>query len=166
MKKHLLKIFLVSVIAIIIGCLIININNPTEKAGKRFINEYYSQYEKGEELNEIIESLPFNKKPFDEFIEKHFAPLVTEDCLDILIANRYIPKINILQTNIKKVDIDKYLFNNKTNFENKVHYSFKLDISIADYDDSITKKQVEGVIIMEKVDKKWLVSYFKVAPLT
>lgn len=158
------KIFIPIGIITLIAILLLNRTSASEKAALNFVNVYYSQYEKSDEINTLgtlTSDGKINVELFNEFINDNFSELVTDEGLDELLVNRYIPNFKVIKSDIKKVEVVDFTVINTSKTETGIQYNFAIDLKITKHDNSIENFDTNGWIILENIDGKWKISGFR-----
>ncbi|NLY77719.1 MAG: hypothetical protein GX080_06490 [Tissierellia bacterium] len=156
MRKVSIILLLVFLAVFCVGC---NSNKGPQAKAEKFLNAYYSQYEKKDEIEEIFESGDLNGTDSDElvivsdgvqeqkikdFIDRNFKDMLTERGRDLLVSNRLIPKADVLDSDIVKATIVKVEFD--TSEDDNENLSFSLDIDYEHEDGSNTNSSEKGWI--------------------
>lgn len=163
MNNTVKKFALVGII-IILALFMQNRTSAPEKAALNFINVYYSQYEKSEEITTLATLTSDGKISvdlFNDFINHNFGELVTDEGLDELLANRYIPNFKVIKSNIKKVEVVDLIISNASKTEKGIQYNFKVDLKVTNRDNSIEQENKDGWIILENINEEWKINGFR-----
>lgn len=163
MKDIIKKLALVGIIVLLV-IFLLNRTSASEKVALNFIKIYYSQYEKSEEIRKLATLTSdgkINVDLFNDFINDNFGELITDEGLDELLANRYIPNLKVVKSNIKKVEVVDFIINNSSKTEKGIQYIFEVDIKVTKRDNSIEQKNKKGWIILEDINGEWKINGFR-----
>ncbi|MDF2594418.1 MAG: hypothetical protein K0R69_759 [Clostridia bacterium] len=153
-----LALFLALLVALgFIGC---NAYDNKEEVAIDFINSYYSQYEKKDDLEELTKSQLYHTK-IDAFVVQIFGDLLTEKGKEKLAANRIIPKLDVLDSNINKATASNFKFEEADNYPEGT-LSFRALITNAYDDSSESEFEVTGLIRIVDDNEKYRVDNFKI----
>lgn len=160
MKKFVLILLLL--ICMSITMILFNNNSSTkERVALNFIQAYYLQYEKRDEIKELIDKGLIDVELFEEYARDYVGHIVTEECLKSLIANRYVPKITVVNTNIKNVKVVDRSFACTSKSNDIEQYDFEISLKMTRDDESIENLCKKGWIVLKKIDGQWLVDGFR-----
>ncbi len=154
--KKTLTLFLALLVALaFIGC---NAYDNKEEVAIDFINSYYSQYEKKDALEELSKS-QFSATKTDAFIIQIFGDLLTEKGKEKLVANRIIPKLDVLNSTVNKAKASGFKFQKA---DNQVEGTLSFSALITnEHDDSKESEfEVTGLIRIVDDNEKYRVDNF------
>lgn len=174
-KKACIILVFITIVLFFTSC---NYRNEYEEKAEKFINLYYSQYEKKIEIEEILtfndniisaeaESSTYGihdnifEKKIEEYFEQNFDDIITEDEKLRLIRNRVIPNADAINSDIVKATVSSIEFDESNN-QNEYTLLFSAIIIYEHVDGENTKSEEKGIISLAKDDDGIKVNYFEI----
>lgn len=159
-SKYVLIFILVFVLAIFVGCS--KASDDAEQMTKVFLTQFYNfDYEKSDEILKPLKSGEILKQDYLDSVYNEFKPLMTDEALKTLLANRtYFRNILFCSNNncslkIKQLDLNKTFYDKK---ERKIGFNYVASIEII-YENG-KRKEVEeekGYVGLIETNDKWKV---------
>lgn len=174
MRKSNIIAMVVLLTTVFTGCAA----KPADKAednARKFVDTYYAQYEKKEEIEKIWEDFsntpstalpPYNENDpiFDEmreYIDETYEGMVSTKGRDTLVANRILFNTDVLVNPVIRCEVTSVTFKEKSNEVNGLTYEFVAKVTETNPDQTKTEKEVPGMIRMLDENGKWMVDGFK-----
>ncbi len=169
MNKNFIILTITILLLSLTGC---KQEDNNEQLVGSFLNNYYSQYIFTEnEWDKIMLELR-NKESVIEldgnYIEKEdndtfsfldeFNKYLTQECLNTLMANRYIPNFNMMNSEVDSFEISNLEIKDMGDENYKVKYELKL---LKKEKIEIENKEIEMKIIEDKTNNKKLIEHLK-----
>lgn len=174
MRKSVIIAMVVLLTAVFTGCTA----KPEDKAeanARKFIDTYYAQYEKKEEIGKILENYsntpstapePYSENDpifneIDAYIDGTYGGMVSTKGRETLAANRILFNTDVLVNPVLKCEVTSVTFKEKSNEVNGLTYEFIAKVTQTNPDQTKTEKEVSGMIRMLDENGKWMVDRFK-----
>lgn len=168
-RLSMIAIFIILAL-VFVGCS--SSNDPKEKA-EEFLNMYYGQYEKKDKINEIANQSNLGStnsgedllivcsegqaQAIMEFIDENFKDMLTDNAKELLVSNRLIPKLDVLDSDIVKATVASVEFD-----EDEENLTFNVSIEYEHEDGSTSTSSAKGWIKIVEEEGKLKVDGFKV----
>ncbi len=172
MRRLNMIILFVILALVFVGCS--KANNPKEKA-EEFLNIYYGQYEMKDEIKEIANQSNLGStnsgedllivcsegqaQAIMEFIDENFKDMLTDNAKELLVSNRLIPKLDVLDSDIVKATVTSVEFDEDK--EDKENLSFNVSIEYEYEDGSTSTSSAKGWIKIVEEEGKLKVDGFR-----